>query len=443
MDNLLAARFQMAFSLGFHMIFAALGVGMPLLMLIAEGLWLRTKQPHYLKLAKTWAKATGLSFAVGAVSGTALSFELGLLWPQFMGFAGTAIGPAFTAEGFAFFVEAIFVGLYLYGWNRLSPLAHWLTGIPVAVAGAASSVLVVAANAWMQNPLGADLLRTNPAAADPSAILFGNPAWPVMAIHSTLSTYAATAFAVAGVYAWSALRGKRDALRRSALRIVLVVGTLAAALMPITGDHSAKYAARAQPAKLAAMEAQFQTESGAPLRIGGWPNPETGEVRYAIDLPKGLSFLAFGDFNAEVKGLDQFPREDWPNVPVTHVSFQLMVAAGVLMLLAAAGYWYVAWRRRGGELENSLLLRALIGASPLGFVALETGWMVTEIGRQPWILYGVMRTAEAVTPVPGVAWTMIGFVALYLLLGLTLVWLLRRLNHDGAGHGAYGEVAAP
>ncbi|MGE5591337.1 MAG: cytochrome ubiquinol oxidase subunit I [Bacillota bacterium] len=443
MDNLLAARFQMGFSLGFHMIFAALGVGMPLLMLIAEGLWLRTRQSHYLQLAKTWAKATGLTFAVGAVSGTALSFELGLLWPGFMGFAGTAVGPAFTAEGFAFFVEAIFIGLYLYGWKRLSPLAHWLTGIPVAVAGAASSVLVVAANAWMQNPLGADLLRTNPAAADPAAILFGNPAWPLMAIHSTLSTYAATAFAVAGVYAWSALRGKRDALRRSALRIALVVGVVSAALMPITGDRSAKYAARTQPAKLAAMEAQFRTEKRAPLRIGGWPNPETGVVRYAIDLPGGLSFLAFGNFNAEVKGLDEFPREEWPNVPVTHVSFQLMVASGMLMLLAAAGYWYVVWRRRGGELENSLLLRVLIGASPLGFVALETGWMVTEIGRQPWILYGVMRTAEAVTPAPGVVGTMVGFVLLYLLLGLTLVWLLRRLSHQDAGQEAYGEVAAP
>ena len=442
MSNLLAARFQMAFSLGFHMIFAALGVGMPLLLLIAEGLWLRTRRPHYLKLAKTWGKATGLTFAVGAVSGTALSFELGLLWPAFMGFAGIAVGPAFTVEGFAFFTEAIFIGLYLYGWKRLSPLAHWLTGIPVAIAGAASSVLVVAADAWMQNPLGADLLKANPAAVDPAGILFGNPTWPIMAIHSTLATYAATAFAVAGIYAWGALRGKKDAVRRSALRIVLVVGTLAAALMPITGDRSAKYAARFQPAKLAAMESQFQTEKGAPLRIGGWPDPETGEVRYAIDLPKGLSFLAFGDFNAEVKGLDQFPRQDWPNVPVTHVSFQLMVVAGILMLAAVAWYWYVAWKRRGRELDNDVLLRILIGASPLGFLALETGWIVTEVGRQPWILYNVMRTSEAVTPNPHVLSTLVGFVALYLLLGLTLVWLLRRLSHEEAGLEAYGEGAA-
>lgn len=424
------------------MIFAAFGVGMPLLMLIAEGLWLRTRRPHYLRLAKTWAKATGILFAIGAVSGTALSFELGLLWPKFMGFAGTAIGPAFTAEGFAFFTEAIFIGLYLYGWERLSPRAHWWTGVPVAVSGAASSVLVVAANTWMQNPLGADLLRTNPEAVDPAGILFGNPLWPVMAVHSTLATYAASAFAVAGVYALDALRGKREALRRSALRISLIIATLAAAAMPITGDISAKWAARLQPAKLAAMEAQFRTEKGAPLRIGGWPNPKTGEVRYAIELPKGLSFLAFGDFNAEVAGLDRVPRQNWPNVPVTHVSFQIMVAAGFLMVAAAAWYWWVGWRRPGRELEDSLLMRGLIGASPLGFIAVETGWIVTEVGRQPWILYGVMRTAEAVTPAPGVTGTLAGFVVLYLLLGATLIWLLQQLRREEFGCGSEEEVSS-
>ncbi|HTE18698.1 MAG TPA: cytochrome ubiquinol oxidase subunit I, partial [Armatimonadota bacterium] len=198
MDGLLAARAQMAFSLAFHMVFAALGVGLPLLMVAAEGLWLRTRRPEYLALARKWAKAAAILFAVGAVSGTALSFEMGLLWPRFMEFAGPMIGAAFALEGYAFFIEAIFFGLYLYGWNRLTPLQHWLCGIPVALGGAASAILVVSANAWMQHPTGFELVGGKAVNIDPGAALF-NPAWAVMALHSTLSCYVATAFAVAGV----------------------------------------------------------------------------------------------------------------------------------------------------------------------------------------------------------------------------------------------------
>lgn len=421
------ARWQMAFSLGFHMIFAAIGVGMPLLMLIAEGLWLRTKQEHYLNLAHTWAKVTGLLFAIGAVSGTALSFELGLLWPPFMQFAGSAIGPAFTLEGIFFFLEAIFLGLYLYGWDRLSPLAHWLTGIPVAVSGAASSVLVVATNAWMQHPVDAAILQSSPAAFDPLAA-FRNPAWGIMALHSTLAAYAATTFAVAGVYAWGALRGRQDRLRAAALTITMVIGTLAALAMPVTGDMSGKQVARLQPTKLAALESQFRTEQGAPLRIGGWPDPDRGTVCCAIDIPGGLSWLAYGDARAEVQGLTAVPRDQWPNVRVTHVSFQLMVGAGGLMMLAVLWFW-LARRRRGSVLADRRLMWGLIAASPLGFLALEAGWIVTEVGRQPWIIYQVMRTADAVTPAAGVGLTFALLVALYLLLGATLLWLLPRLKH--------------
>lgn len=430
MSNLIAARAQMAFSLGWHMIFAAIGVGMPLLMLIAEGLYLRTGKDLYLNIAKTWAKVTGILFAIGAVSGTALSFEMGLLWPRFMGFAGGAVGPAFALEGFAFFIEAIFIGLYLYGWERLSAKAHWWTGVPIALSGMTSSVLVVAADAWMQNPLGAALLAQDPAKYNPMTI-FHNPAWVVMSIHSTMAAYAATAFAVSGVYAWGYLKGRRDAVRMEALKIALIVCTITALIMPISGDSSAKFAARNQPTKLAAMEALFHTEKGAPLLIGGWPNPATQKVQYAIALPGGLSFLAFGDFHAEVKGLDVVPHDLWPNVQILHVSFQIMVAAGGAMVAVVLWFWLV-WRKRRGNLPQ-LLAWALLVASPLGFVALETGWMVTEIGRQPWILYGVMRTAEAVTTAPDVASTFWGFVLLYLLLTFTLLYLLLRLKHKEVG----------
>lgn len=402
MDSLLAARLQMAISLGFHMVFAALAVGMPLLMLLAEGLYLRRRDPRYLELARTWSKVTAITFAIGAVSGTALSFELGLLWPRFMEVAGPATGPAFTLEGFAFFTEAIFLGLYLYGWERLSPVAHWLTGIPVAISSAASSVLVTAADAWMQNPVGAETLVANPEAFDPIAALFRNPAWPVMAVHSTLATYAATAFAVAAVYAWAALRGHRDEMRRSALRMAVAMATISALLMPVTGHTSAQFVAGNQPVKLAAMEAQFKTERAAPLRLGGLPDPEAQTVRYAIEVPGMLSWLAFGDTSAEVPGLDRVPRDQWPNVPVTHIAFQIMVIAGILMVLVVAWYWSASWRRRGRVLYDRRLLWGLVAAGPLGFIALEAGWVVTEVGRQPWIIRGVMRTSEAVTPAPGV-----------------------------------------
>jgi cytochrome d ubiquinol oxidase subunit I len=428
MDHLDAARFQFAYSMFFHMMFAALGVGMPALMALAELLYLRTRNEAYLRLAKTWAKATGLLFAIGAVSGTALSFELGLLWPEFMRFAGSTLGPAFTLEGYAFFLEAIFLGLYLYGWERLSPLGHWLTGVAVALSGAASSILVSATNAWMQNPVGADVLKANPAAMNPAAALFTNPTWPLIATHSTLSAYCATAFAVAGVYAWGMLKGRSDEARRKGLHLAMVVGLIAALAMPVTGDLSAKGVARRQPEKLAAMEALFTTQQRAPLLIGGIPNPETGEVRFAIEIPGGLSFLAFGDPNAEVMGLDQVPREQWANVRVVHIAFQIMVGAGAAMIGAGLAYLFVRWKKPH-LLSNPKLLWLVLLASPLGYAALQAGWVVTEVGRQPWIIWKVMETAAAVTPAPGLMTSVIGFTGLYSALGIVLVFLLNRLKH--------------
>lgn len=423
MDTLTAARAQMEVSLGFHMIFAALGIGLPLLLLIAEGLWLRTGQEHYRALARQWAKATALTFAVGAVSGTALSFELGLLWPEFMRVAGPTIGSAFTLEGFAFFIEAIFLGLYLYGWDRLSPRAHFLTGIPVAVSGLASGVLVVAVNAYMQYPAldAAGQVRTDPLAP------FASPAWLHMSLHSSLSCYIATGFAAAGVYARGLLRGRNDAYHRSGLRIALAVAAVTALLQPLSGDVSARAVAELQPAKLVAMEAVFATERGAPLLIGGWPDADARTVRYAIEIPRGLSFLAHHDFNAEVSGLDRVPRADWPNVTVTHIAFQIMVGCGFLLAAIGALYWLLQWRRRE---PNRAVLAALLAVAPLGFLALEAGWVVTEVGRQPWVINGVMRTADAVTTVDDVHLTFFAFCVLYAILGAVLVMLLRRLAHN-------------
>ena len=423
MSTLTAARAQMEVSLAFHMIFAALGIGLPLLMVIAEGLGLRTGQAHYFALARKWAKATALTFAVGAVSGTALSFELGLLWPYFMEFSGSIIGSTFAFEGFAFFIEAIFLGLYLYGWERLSPRAHWLTGIPVAISGMLSGVLVVAANAWMQTPVGFEVENGAPININPLAPFLA-PSWIDMAVHSTLSCYIAVGFAVAGVYALGMLRGRRDAYHRSALTISMALATITALMQPISGDFTAKRVADTQPIKLAAMESHFETETGADLIIGGIPDVDSGTVVGAIKLPNLLSFLAQGDFGAEVAGLNDFPRDEWPNVLITHLAFQIMVGAGFALIGLGIWFW-IQYRRKRIE-QSRWLLRAVLWSSPLGFIALQAGWIVTEVGRQPWVIYQVMRTSEGVTTVDVVP-TFFGFTVLYLLLGTVLVILLRSL----------------
>jgi cytochrome d ubiquinol oxidase subunit I len=434
MDALTAARLQMEVSLGFHMIFAALGIGMPLLMLIAERRWLRTGREHYRDLARTWGKATALTFAVGAVSGTALSFELGLLWPRFMELAGGVIGPAFALEGYAFFIEAIFLGLYLYGWDRLSPRAHWWTGVPVAVSGLMSGVLVVAANAWMQAPVDFTLTANGALASSHPLAAFRSPAWLHMALHSSLSCYIATGFSVAGVYALGMLRGRRDAYHSSGLRIALAVGTVTALLQPLSGDWSARSMAEYQPAKIAAAEAHFETSSHVPLLIGGIPTEE-GEVRYAIRIPSGLSLMLGRSPDHVVAGLDQFAANERPPVLITHIAFQVMVACGFALIGVGLWFWFVRRRRRD---EPVWLLRVVLLAGPLGFLALEAGWIVSEVGRQPWVIYDVMRTADGVTPRADVPFTLFGFAVLYLLLGVALVALLRGLarhRHTTADDG--------
>jgi cytochrome bd ubiquinol oxidase subunit I len=433
MSSLTAARVQMELSLGFHMLFAAVGMAMPLMMVIAEWRWLRYRDAEALALAKTWARLTAVIFAIGAVSGTALSFELGLLWPRFMELAGPLIGPAFALEGYAFFVEAIFLGLYLYGWERLTPRAHWLCGWAVASSGAMSGILVIATNAWMQDPVGFRLdAGGRPVDVDPIAVLL-NPAWFYMGVHSTLSTYQAVGFAVAGTYAWFLLRGPRTAPPRYyhlGIAIAMSLAATAAVLQPLSGDLLAKRAHERQPAKLAAMEGQFETERRAPLRIGGLPDADARVTRYAIEIPGLLSFLADGDLDTEVAGLDRVPRDQWPNVAVVHVAFQLMVGSGVLMMLVAIWFWITRWRAGAMAVTADgarWLLRALVVCSPLGFLALEAGWVVTEAGRQPWVVYGVMRTADAVTPVASVSGSLALFAALYALLAAILVAFLRRL----------------
>jgi cytochrome d ubiquinol oxidase subunit I len=426
------ARSQMGISLAFHIVFAAAGVALPALMVLADLRHRRTRDPEYLLLSKQLAKGTSILFAVGAVSGTVLSFELGLLWPRFMGRFGESIGLPFALEGFAFFTEAIFLGIYLYGRNKVSPGMHLLSGVAVAVSGAASALFVTLVSAFMNGPGGSD-----PIAAMTS------PSWPYQVVHVLLSCYQATAWAMVAIAAFILLRDPTRTLHRKALALALPMACITALIQPLSGDRSAKHLAAAQPLKLAAAEAHLHTERHAPLHVGGVPDLERGTFHGAIAIPGGLSFLAFGDFGATVTGLDAFPRGDWPPVLKVRTAFQVMVGAGSAMALAALVVLAVAARRRRLP-DGRRWLMALVALGPLGFVSLEAGWLVTEWGRQPWIVHGMMRTAEAVTDFPYKAAPFWLFSLVYLLLGVAVVYLLAkqiaRADKPGsapaAGHAA-------
>ncbi|MCS6873095.1 MAG: cytochrome ubiquinol oxidase subunit I [Pyrinomonadaceae bacterium] len=422
LDDVLAARLQMAISLGFHIIFAAVGIGLPVLVVVAEWLWLRTRNAVYLTLAKRWSKGMAILFAVGAVSGTVLSFELGLLFPKFMEHAGPVIGMPFSLEGFAFFTEAIFLGIYLYGWDKISPKAHIFSGILVAISGMLSGVFVVIANAWMNSPTGFEVVDGQFINIDPIKAML-NPMAFTHCLHMTLAAYAATGFLVAGIHAYMLLRNKNNIFHRKALGIALAVGGTTSLLMPISGDLSAKAVAKHQPIKLAAMEAQFTTVKSAPLRIGGIVDEEKEEIRYSIEIPYLLSFLAYGDPNAEVKGLNEFSKENRPPVGIVRYSFQIMVLLGIAMMLTSIWAGILFWKNWKLP-DNRWFLRTLVILAPAGIIAIEAGWIVTEVGRQPWIIYGVMKTAEAVTPMPHLVVPFLLFCILYVFLLMVVLWLI-------------------
>jgi cytochrome d ubiquinol oxidase subunit I len=420
-DSLLIARWQMAFTLGSHIILACLGVGLPVLMLAAEWFSLRTNDPLWRALAHRWSKAFAVLFAVGAVSGTVLSFELGILWPKFMGTFGSVIGLPFTLEGFAFFLEAIFAGIYLYGWNKLPPRIHWWTGVPIALSGVASASFVVTANAWMNAPRGFTMRDGVVIDVDPIAAMTG-PTAAVQIVHMLLAAYMVTGFLVAAFYACVLWNKPTCLYSRRAMLLALWMGTLASFPQGLAGDWAAKTVARTQPIKLAAMEGQFKTETGAPLRIGGWPDTTTRETNYDIEIPYALSILAYGDPHATVQGLDDFPRENQPPVVVVHIAFQIMVGLGTL-LMALGGWTILSWWMKWHPADNRWVLLAIIASGPATVLAMEAGWVVTEVGRQPWIAHNVMRTKDAASQIPGLEWLFLATLAIYLALfaGLTIV----------------------
>jgi cytochrome d ubiquinol oxidase subunit I len=424
MDDFLAARSQMALSLGFHIIYACIGMVMPFFMAVSHYKWLSTQNEVYKNITKAWSKGVAIFFATGAVSGTMLSFELGLLWPKFMLHAGPIFGMPFSLEGTAFFIEAIALGFFLYGWNKLNKWFHWFTGVVVGVSGLASGILVVAANAWMNSPAGFDFVDGKYINIDPVVAMF-NKAWFSQALHMCLAAFTATGFAVAGVHALMILRKQNKDFHYKAFKIAAIFATVCAVLQPISGDLSAKDVAKRQPAKLAAMEALYKTQKPAPLLIGGIVDEKNKKVSYAIELPGALSFLAHGDFKSEVKGLDQIPEDEHPPVAIVHYAFQIMVGIGSFLMLISLIYLFMLLRKKP-ILERPWVLKLFVLAIPIGYIALEAGWVVTEVGRQPWIIYGVMRTKDAVTPMPGIAWSFYLFLLIYASLNIIVIFLLYR-----------------
>ncbi|WP_033323695.1 cytochrome ubiquinol oxidase subunit I [Actinomadura atramentaria] len=429
--DFVAARQQMAFTLGFHIVLASIGIGLPALTLLAEWRSLRTGDRVYAELARRWMKAAGVLFAVGAVSGTVLSFEMGTLWPGFMDKYGQVFGAAFAMEGIAFFIEAIFMGIYLYGWDRLSPRAHFLTGIPVAVAGVMSATFVVTVNSWMNQPRGFRLVNGEVTDVDPLAAMF-NPATPTQAVHLILASLMVCGFLVASVYAVALLRDRRagrvDRYHRLGFAIPFTLGAVCAPLQVIVGDFASRFVADHQPAKFAAMEGIDHTQAGVPFKFG------------VIEIPNMLSLMLKFDAHATLRGMDSIPADARPPAEVVKTSFEIMITIG-MFLLALAAWWGFSWfvRRRalgrGGRLAARVdlpwkpwFLRAALTAGVAAIIAMEAGWTTTEVGRQPWIVYGVMRTEEAVNPSSGLRYGLYAVLAVYAVLGFATVSVLRRMR---------------
>lgn len=441
-STLTDARVETGFSLAFHIVFAVFGVGLPWLLLFTEGRWLKTRDPAWLALTRKWARVMAVLFAIGAVSGTVLSFEFGLLWPAFMARYGGVLGLPFTLEAFAFFAEAIFVGLYLYGWKRLSPRAHWLTLWPIAISGTLSTLFIVTANSWMNVPTGVKEVDGKVVSAEPLAPLTGPGALPE-SLHMLVAAIMCTGGVVAAVYAVGMLRGRRDAYHRRGFRVGLVTVLAAAPVQLVIGDLAARVVEKYQPAKLAAMEALTHTQSHAPLTLGGIYDPDTGKTRFGIEIPDGLSLLTGLRAGKTIRGLDILPAGRRPATPVVHLAFDTMVGGGMAILGLAALVAAVALRRRRKGVRPLipltrpwLLAGALTG--PAAMAAMLAGWEVTEAGRQPWIVYGRMTVRQAATTSGGIGWSLIATVAVYLGLATALVLILRKLATGAPPEAADG-----
>ncbi|MDQ2706640.1 MAG: cytochrome ubiquinol oxidase subunit I [Actinomycetota bacterium] len=421
--SIIVPRSQMGVSLGWHIILACLGMGLPGLILFLEWRGQRTGDLCYRLLARRWARVLGVLFAVGAVSGTILSFEMGLLWSGLMEHYGSVIGLPFAIEGFAFFIEAIFLGIYLYGWDRLSPRVHLLSGVPIFLAGVLSAFFVVCANAWMNSPQGFTERDGRLISVSPWSAMFNKATWPETT-HMILAAFMVTGFLSASVYAVAMLRGRRERYHRLGLLVPLSFGCAVTPIQIGVGDWAARYVADDQPAKLAAMEGLYRSQRGAPESVGGIYYDDA--LHGAIRIPNGLSLLTRLDPNAYIAGLDGVPPDLRPPVNVVHLAFDTMVGIG-FALLAVGGWLAWAWWRRRDLPTSVWFLRAVAVSGVASVVAMESGWITTEVGRQPWIVYGLLRVDQAVNPAAGIGWGLPVLLVVYGVLTVAVIYVLRHI----------------
>ncbi len=428
--ELLPARSQMAFTLGFHIILACLGVAFPAITLIANWRGLRHGDEAALTLAQRWSKVMAVLFAVGAVTGTVLSFEMGLLWPGLMDRYGEVFGVPFAIEGIFFFTEAIFIAIYIYGWRGLSPWAHFWSGVPIVIAGLGGALAVVSANSWMNQPQGFTMDAAGRVTdVDVLEVIF-NPATTYEVPHMILAAYMVAGFLVASVYAVGMLRGRRDRIHRVGFLIPFSVAAAATPIQLFVGDLAARGIADHQPAKFAAMEYVTETGPGQDEYLGGVLID--GEVKGAIRIPDLDSFLVGFSTGTVVTGLDRIPDEEEPPAPtLLHLSFDAMVGIGTGLFLLSAWFAITWWRKRDLP-RTPWFLRLAAGSGVAAIVALECGWIVTEVGRQPWVVYGRLRTEDAVTGAQGIWVSFAAVLVLYTLLGIATLLVLRAMSRRWA-----------
>jgi cytochrome d ubiquinol oxidase subunit I len=419
-----AASQLQALSFSVHVPLVCFGIALPAIIAFVEWRFVRTGDELYRTLARRWTRIMAALFAIGVITGTILSFEMGMLWPGFMSTFGGVFGLGFAIEGFSFFLEAIFIGIYIYGWTRLSPRMHLLTLVPIIISGMTGSLMVISVNAWMQHPSGFRLVHGKAVDVHPVAALFGNSFLWNELIHMYVGAYIVTGFLLAMPYAIQRLRGHWGRYERTAFTIPLTIAAIASPLEVVIGDWVARDVATEQPTKLAAIEGLAHTTRGASEHLLGWY--VNGQVKFGIAIPHLLSLLAFHGFNAKVQGLDAVPLADRPPVNITRVSFQLMVGIGTTLALLGAWFLFIRFRQR--RLPGQRWFYAAIAAAgPLSVVALIAGWIVTEVGRQPWVVYKVMTSAQAVTRARSVPFSYAVLASAYVLVGIAVVWILRRL----------------
>ncbi|ANE48424.1 cytochrome D ubiquinol oxidase subunit I [Paenibacillus swuensis] len=423
-DPAVYSRILTSLTLGFHIIFATIGVGVPLMIALAEWMGIKRNDPHYTLLARRWARGFVITVAVGVVTGTSIGIQLSLLWPSFMRIAGQAIALPLFMETFAFFVEAIFLGIYLYTWDRFKkPIYHFWLSIPIILGSSGSAMFITMMNSFMNAPAGFTLEDGKITNIQPILAML-NPATPTKVSHVLFSAYLTCAFILAGIAAYSILKGRKHVYYKKALKLTMTTGLIFAIGTAVVGDLSGKYLAEYQPEKLAAAEWHFETIEKAPLILGGILT-EDNEVKFGLQIPYALSILAHGTPNAVVKGLNEYKAEDLPPLYI-HYLFDAMVAIGMFLMLLTLLYFILRkWRK--GNPHHRLLLWAIVIAAPLSVFAIEFGWVFSEVGRQPWILRGFMRTNEGATTSEHVDIMLYLFLLLYLVLGIAVSRVLRTL----------------